>query len=201
MNFSRKKIWIRKSPDNIKLTYYVLLYNIFVRCFGMSFFRQIKVVTIQTNFQSKRRTIFWRISKLHNMGCCLSKTDENQDKMFDPKGSFPTDSKTESGEYIIRLWPRKDRQCVERIETNKDTIVLSVDPEADDWENCQRSRWNPDGIWEKISFRMKMHCFYFEFDFTCPIPIHTLDTYYLTIMKYRNSTNIVNSIDENCRTR
>ena len=66
------------------------------------------------------------------MGCCLSKTDENQDKMFDPKGSFPTDSKTESGEYIIRLWPRKDRQCVERIETNKDTIVLSVDPEADD---------------------------------------------------------------------
>ena len=66
------------------------------------------------------------------MGCCLSKTDENQDKMFDPNGSFPTDSKTETGEYIIRLWPRKDRQYVERIETNKDTIVLSVDPEADD---------------------------------------------------------------------
>ena len=66
------------------------------------------------------------------MGCCLSKTDENQDKMFDPNGSFPTNSKTESGEYIIRLWPRKDRQCVERIETSKDTIVLSVDPEADD---------------------------------------------------------------------
>ena len=78
------------------------------------------------------------------MGCCLSKTDENQDKMFDPNedkefqevgsnqslaGSF----QTESGEYIIRLWPRKDRrQWVERIETNKDTIVLSVDPEADD---------------------------------------------------------------------
>ena len=61
------------------------------------------------------------------MGCCLSKTDENQDKMFDP-----TDSKTESGEYIIRLWPRKDRKWIERIETNKDTIVLSVDPEADD---------------------------------------------------------------------
>ena len=66
------------------------------------------------------------------MGCCLSKTDENRDKMFDPNGSFPTNSKTESGEYIIRLWPRKDRQCVERIETSKDTIVLSVDPEADD---------------------------------------------------------------------
>ena len=66
------------------------------------------------------------------MGCCLSKTDENQDKMFDPNGSFPTDSKTETGEYIIRLWPRKDRQYVERIETNKDTIVLSVDPKADD---------------------------------------------------------------------
>ena len=78
------------------------------------------------------------------MGCCLSKTDENQDKVFDPNeheefqevgsnqslaGSF----QTESGEYIIRLWPRKDRrQWVERIETNKDTIVLSVDPEADD---------------------------------------------------------------------
>ena len=81
------------------------------------------------------------------MGCCLSKTDENQDKMFDPNeyeefqevgsnqslaGSFPSDSKTEPGEYIIRLWPRKDRKCVERIETNKDTIVLSVDPKAGD---------------------------------------------------------------------
>ena len=96
------------------------------------------------------------------MGCCLSKTDENQDKMFDPNegevickvadpcltldpdeyeemleigsnqslaGSFPTESKTESGEYEE---PRKVRQWVERIETNKDTIVLSVDPEADD---------------------------------------------------------------------
>ena len=78
------------------------------------------------------------------MGCCVSKTDENQDKIFDPNeheefqevgsnqslaGSF----QTESGEYVIRLWPRKDRrQWVERIETNKDTIVLSVDPEADD---------------------------------------------------------------------
>ena len=82
------------------------------------------------------------------MGCCLSKTYENQDKIFDSNeheefqevgsnqslaGSFSTDSKTESGKYIIRLWPRKDRrQWVERIETNKDTIVLSVDPEADD---------------------------------------------------------------------
>ena len=66
------------------------------------------------------------------MGCCLSKTDENQDKMFDTKGSFSTDSKTESGEYIIRLWPRKDRQGVERIKTNKHTIVMSVDPKADD---------------------------------------------------------------------
>jgi hypothetical protein len=75
------------------------------------------------------------------MGCCLSKADENQDKMFDPKefgevgsnqslaGSFPTESKTESGEYEE---PRKARQWVERIETNKDRIVLSVDPEADD---------------------------------------------------------------------
>ena len=59
------------------------------------------------------------------MGCCLSKTDEDQDKIFDPNEY--------KGEYIIRLWPRKDRrQWVERIETNKDTIVLSVDPEADD---------------------------------------------------------------------
>ena len=58
------------------------------------------------------------------MGCCLSKTDEDQDKIFDPNEY--------KGEYIIRLWPRKDRQYVERIETNKDTIVMSVDPEADD---------------------------------------------------------------------
>ena len=78
------------------------------------------------------------------MGCCLSKTDENQDKMFDPNeyeefqevgsnqslaGSFPTESKTDSGEYEE---PRIARQWVERIETNKDTFVLSVDPEADD---------------------------------------------------------------------
>ena len=97
------------------------------------------------------------------MGCCHSKTDENQDSAFegevicevaspclalnpnyDPNeyeeireigsnqslaGSFPTESKTESGEYEE---PRKVRQWVERIETNKDTIVLSVDPEADD---------------------------------------------------------------------
>ena len=81
------------------------------------------------------------------MGCCLSKTYENQDKIFDSNeheefqevgsnqslaGSFSTDSKTESGKYIIRLWPRKDRQGVERIKTNKHTIVMSVDPEADD---------------------------------------------------------------------
>ena len=85
------------------------------------------------------------------MGCCQSKTDENQDKMFDPNtcpneyekiqesnqnlineaDSFATatESKTESGEYEE---PRKARQWVERIETNKDTFVLSVDPEADD---------------------------------------------------------------------
>ena len=88
------------------------------------------------------------------MGCCLGKTDENQDKMFDPNefeeqclntyenvdfqeigsnqslaGSFPTESKTDSGEYEE---PRKARQWVERIETNKDRIVLSVDPEAGD---------------------------------------------------------------------
>ena len=85
------------------------------------------------------------------MGCCQSKTDENQDKMFDPNtcpneyekiqesnqnlineaGFFAnaTESKTESDEYEE---PRKARQWVERIETNKDTFVLSVDPEADD---------------------------------------------------------------------
>ena len=111
------------------------------------------------------------------MGCCQSKTDENQDTMFDPNekkvaikltlnpmneyeiagpclalnpkfdhpneyeeiqetgsnqslaGSFPTESKTESGEYEE---PRKARKWIERIETNKDTIVLSVDPKADD---------------------------------------------------------------------
>ena len=85
------------------------------------------------------------------MGCCQSKTDENQDKMFDPNtcpneyeeiqesnqnlineaGFFATatESKIESGEYEE---PRKARQWVERIETNKDTFVLSVDPEADD---------------------------------------------------------------------
>ena len=89
------------------------------------------------------------------MGCCLSKTDENQDKMFDPNegevickvagpcltlnpneyeeipeiGSNQSrlekleKSLAESGEYEE---PRKARQWVERIETNKDTLVLSV---------------------------------------------------------------------------
>ena len=101
------------------------------------------------------------------MGCCLSKTDENQDKMFDPNEgevickvadpcltldpeNLDSDSEeipeigsnqsrleklekslagTESGEYEE---PRKARQWVERIETNKDSIVMSVDPEAPD---------------------------------------------------------------------
>ena len=134
--------------------------NIFCQLYS-SFFRQIKAVTIQTNFQSKRRTICWRKAKLHKMGCCLSKTDENQDKMFDPNEgevickvagpcltldpeNLDSDSEeipeigsnqsrleklekslagTESGEYEE---PRKARQWVERIETNKDTLVLSV---------------------------------------------------------------------------
>ena len=83
------------------------------------------------------------------MGCCLSKTEENQDKMFDPNeyeeiqesnqnlineaGSFATAAETniQSGECDYEE-PRKARQWVERIETNKDRIVLSVDPEASD---------------------------------------------------------------------
>ena len=85
------------------------------------------------------------------MGCCLSKTEENQDKMFDPNtcpneyeeiqesnqnllneaGSFATAVETQSGECDYEEL-RKDRQWVERIETNKDRIVLSVDPKADD---------------------------------------------------------------------
>jgi hypothetical protein len=80
------------------------------------------------------------------MGCCVSKTEENQDKMFDPKeeiqesnqnlineaGSFATATETiQSGECNYEE-PRKARQWVERIETNKDRIVLSVDPEASD---------------------------------------------------------------------
>ena len=85
------------------------------------------------------------------MGCCLSKNEENQDKMFDPNtcpneyeeiqesnqslineaGSFATaiEANIQSGDYEE---PRKARQWVERIETNKDRIVLSVDPEASD---------------------------------------------------------------------
>ena len=85
------------------------------------------------------------------MGCCLSKNEENQDKMFDPNtcpneyeeiqesnqslineaGSFATaiEANIQSGDYEE---PRKARQWVERIETNKDRIVLSVDPKASD---------------------------------------------------------------------
>ena len=81
------------------------------------------------------------------MGCCQSKTEENQDKMFDPNGykeiqesnqnlineagSFATatEANIQSGEYEE---PRKARQWIERIETNKDRIVLSVDTEASD---------------------------------------------------------------------
>ena len=79
------------------------------------------------------------------MGCCVSKTEENQDKMFDPNehdqiqesnqnlinkaGSLATATNIQSGKYEE---PRKARQWVERIETNKDRIVLSVDPKASD---------------------------------------------------------------------
>ena len=94
------------------------------------------------------------------MGCCLSKTEENQDKMFDPNtcpneyeeiqesdqtlineaGSFATATETniQSGECDYEE-PRKARQWVERIETNKDRIVLAVDPEASD-EKIVRDR-------------------------------------------------------------
>ena len=83
------------------------------------------------------------------MGCCQSKTEENQDKMFDPNGykeiqesnqnlineagSFATatEANIQSGECDYEE-PRKARKWVERIETNKDRIVLSVDPEASD---------------------------------------------------------------------
>ena len=79
------------------------------------------------------------------MGCCVSKTEENQEKMFDPNeeiqeshqnlineaGSFATATNIQSGECDYEK-PRKARQWVERIETNKDRIVLSVDPEASD---------------------------------------------------------------------
>ena len=40
-----------------------------------------------------------------------------------------TESKPQSGEYEE---PRKVRKWVERIENNKDSFVLSVDPEAPD---------------------------------------------------------------------
>ena len=84
------------------------------------------------------------------MGCCLSKTEENQDKMFDPNeyeeiqeshqnlineaGSFAfatSETNIQSGECDYEE-PRKARKWVERIETNKDRIVLSVDTEASD---------------------------------------------------------------------
>ena len=87
------------------------------------------------------------------MGCCLSRTEENQDKMFEPNtcpneyeamqesnqnlineaGSFATATETniQAGECDYEE-PQKARQWVERIETNKDRIVLSVDPEAPD---------------------------------------------------------------------
>ena len=83
------------------------------------------------------------------MGCCQSKTEENQDKMFDPNeckeiqesnqnlineaSSFATaaEANIQSGECHYEE-PRKARQWVERIETNKDRIVLSVDTEASD---------------------------------------------------------------------
>ena len=83
------------------------------------------------------------------MGCCLSKTEENQDKMFNPNeyeeiqesnqnlineaSSFApaTETNIQSGKCDYEE-PRKARQWVERIETNKDRIVLSVDPEASD---------------------------------------------------------------------
>ena len=76
------------------------------------------------------------------MGCCVSKTEENQDKMFDPigykeiqesnqdlineAGSFATatEANIQSGECNYEE-PRKARHWVERIETNKDRMVLS----------------------------------------------------------------------------
>ena len=80
------------------------------------------------------------------MGCCLSKTEENQDKMFDPNdcpnqyeeiqetnqnlineaSSFApaTETNFQSGECDYEE-PRKARKWVERIETNKDRMVLS----------------------------------------------------------------------------
>ena len=88
------------------------------------------------------------------MGCCQSKTEENQDKMFDPNGykeiqesnqnlineagSFATatEANIQSGVYEE---PRKARHWVERIETNKDRIVWSVNPEASD-ENIIKDR-------------------------------------------------------------
>ena len=125
--------------------------------------RKSKNVQTNQNFPSKRLATHLiidesygrneRNSKLHKMGCCLSKTEENQDKMFDPNtcpneyeeiqesnqtlineaGSFAaaTETNIQSGECDYEE-PRKARQWVERIETNKDRIVLSVDPEASD---------------------------------------------------------------------
>ena len=50
-----------------------------------------------------------------------------QDPELDPGRATATESKTQSGQYEE---PRKVRKWVERIETNRDRIVLSVDPEA-----------------------------------------------------------------------
>ena len=60
------------------------------------------------------------------MGCCCSKSSENEDMKFEPNTGLIQPGE---GEYEES---RKARQWVERIESNKGRIVLSVDPEAPD---------------------------------------------------------------------
>ena len=64
------------------------------------------------------------------MGCCCSKSSENEDMKFEPNTDL-IQIHAQPGECEYEE-PRKARQWVERIETNKDSIVMSVDPEAPD---------------------------------------------------------------------
>ena len=58
---------------------------------------------------------------------------ESNQNLINEAGSFATTTERniQSGECDYEE-PRKARKWVERIETNKDRIVLSVDPEASD---------------------------------------------------------------------
>ena len=69
--------------------------------------------------------------------------DSKQDPELDPEQATATESKTQSGKYEE---PRKVRKWVERIETNRDRIVLSVDPEANKKVNRKLRKISEDTI-------------------------------------------------------